>query len=112
MYRIDGGDWESYQGIASPTMFMAFLASTGVMHPMGNNGITPFAFHNSEIFSASFDASLPTYSIGGDPILGEYNKVTTVEFRTTDSGGHDLVSLLFGGDITLKSCASVYWDAL
>lgn len=110
MYRIDGGDWESYQGIASPTMFRDFLVSTGVMHQIGNSGIAPFAFYNSEIFSASFDASLPTYSIGVDPIQPEHNKVTTVEFRTTDSGGHDLVSLLFGGDITLKSCASVYWQ--
>lgn len=93
-------------------MFADFLQSTGVMHAIGNDGYAPFAFYSSEILSASFDPSLPTYSIGGDPILGGFNKVTTVEFRTTDSGSNDLVSLLFGGDITLKSCASVYWPGV
>ena len=107
-YRVDGGEWVDYTAPASYYLVDEFLHHTGVMQSQGGGGISPFQFKASNrggyIYGA---AAQKPYADGQDGALEI--KRTTVDFELTDGGANDLVQLLFGGNMSVSSCAVGSW---
>lgn len=107
-YRVDGGVWVNYTAPASYYLADEFLRHTGVMQSQGGGGASPFQFNvnNRGGYLNGASAQEP-YADGQDGVIGV--KRTTVDFELTDGGTNDLVQLLFGGNMSVSSCAIGRW---
>ena len=107
-YRVNGGAWVVYSAPASYYLADEFLRHTGVMQSQGGGGASPFQFGvNSRFGNLNGAAAQEPYADGQDGVLEI--KRTTVDFELTDGGANDLVQLLFGGDMSVSSCAVGSW---
>lgn len=107
-YRVDGGVWVNYTAPASYYLADEFLHHTGVMQSQGGGGASPFQFKVSNRGGYLNGASAQEpYANGQDGVLEI--KRTTVDFELTDGGTNDLVQLLFGGNMSVSSCAVGSW---
>ena len=107
-YRVNGGAWVVYSAPASYYLADEFLRHTGVMQSQGGGGISPFQFNvnNRGGYLNGASAQEP-YADGQDGVVEI--KRTTVDFELTDGGANDLVQLLFGGNMSVSSCAVGSW---
>lgn len=107
-YRVDGGEWVNYTAPASYYLVNEFLHHTGVMQRQGGGGESAFQFNanNRGGYINGASAQEP-YADGQDGVFEI--KRTTVDFELTDGGANDLVQLLFGGSISVSSCAIGQW---
>ena len=107
-YRVDGGEWVDYTAPSSYYLADEFLRHTGVMQSQGGGGASPFQFNvNNRGGYLNGASDQRPYADGQDGVLGI--KRTTVDFELTDGGENDLVQLLFGGDMSVSSCAIGSW---
>ncbi|WP_225739048.1 hypothetical protein [Psychrobacter sp. FME13] len=107
-YRVDGGEWVDYTAPANYYLVNEFLSHTGVMQPQGGGGISPFQFNvNTRGGYINGASAQEPYVDGQDGVLEI--KRTTVDFELTDGGANDLVQLLFGGNMSVSSCAVGSW---
>ena len=107
-YRVNGGAWVDYIAPASYYLADEFLRHTGVMQSQGGGGESAFQFVINSRFGNLTGASVQQpYADGQDGVFEI--KRTTVDFELTDGGTNDLVQLLFGGSISVSSCAIGQW---
>lgn len=107
-YRVNGGAWVDYIAPASYYLADEFLRHTGVMQSQGGGGESAFQFGINSRFGNLTGASVQQpYADGQDGVISV--KRTTVDFELTDGGTNDLVQLLFGGSISVSSCAIGQW---
>ena len=107
-YRVNGGAWVVYSAPASYYLADEFLRHTGVMQSQGGGGESAFQFGiNSRFGNLNGAAAQEPYADGQDGVFEI--KRTTVDFELTDGGTNDLVQLLFGGNMSVSSCAIGQW---
>lgn len=107
-YRVNGGAWVDYIAPASYYLADEFLRHTGVMQSQGGGGESAFQFGiNSRFGNLNGASAQQPYADGQDGVISV--KRTTVDFELTDGGTNDLVQLLFGGSISVSSCAIGQW---
>ncbi|MGP5192908.1 hypothetical protein ACTXJO_04620 [Psychrobacter celer] len=107
-YRVDGGEWVDYTAPADYYLVNEFLRHTGVMQSQGGGGISPFQFNVNSRGGYLYGAAAQEPYVDGQDGVVEIKR-TTVDFEITDGGANDLVQLLFGGNISVSSCAVGSW---
>ena len=124
-YRINGGTWVDYSqpqtsdgynmGLLGDFFATILIDGVEIIETTGSGG------YENESFIKPFRSYRGSGQLSGasnnEPFLnGEWmlieSKVTTLEFKVTESTINDLVYLAFGKDTIVKSCAHVIWEGL
>lgn len=124
-YRINGSTWVDYSqeqtsdgysmGLLGDFFATILIDGVEIIETSGNGGyedksfIKPFRSYQGggQLLGASNNEPF----LNGEWMLVE-SKVTTLEFKVTESTINDLVYLAFGKDTIVKSCAHVIWEGL